>query len=265
MCRFAAYIGPSRPLSALLYDPPRSLEVLAYDPREMLAAHVNVDGTGLAWWPETDADGRPLRYVTAATPWADANLPALAPRLTASVQLAAVRAATPGMAFGASTVAPFVHERIAFAHNGWLGGFRKGVGRTLLSRLPDDLHAAVDAVSDSVTLFATYLKHLRGDAAGDLARAARRTVTEAADVVSEAGEAATLNLLVSDGAAVVAVRTSHAHATNSLYVLQDAGAWRGGTVVASEPLDDHAAWRSVPEHTLVHATADRLEMEPLQP
>jgi glutamine amidotransferase len=263
VCRFAAYVGPPRPLSALLYDPPRSLEVQAYDPREMLSAHVNVDGTGVAWWPADDADGRPLRYVTTTTPWADPNLPALAPRLTGRVQVAAVRAATPGIPFGPGNVAPFVHEGVAFAHNGWLGGYRKGVGRTLLSRLPDDLHGAVDAVSDSVTLFATYLGHLRGDAVGDLAAAARATVAEVREVVAAAGEAATLNLLVSDGTTVVAVRASHDHATNSLYTLRDGGAWPGAAVVASEPLDADPAWAPVPEDALVTMSPDRIDTEQL--
>lgn len=261
MCRFAAYLGPARPLSTLLYDPPRSLEVLAYAPREMLNAAVNVDGTGIVWW-EGD-DERPLRYVTAATPWADPNLPHLAPRLTGRVQLAAVRAASPGIPFGPGNVAPFVFEGLAFSHNGWLGGYRKGVGRTLLSRLPDDLYAAVDTVSDSVTLFATLLKHLRGEARGELAAALRATVAEAAQVVTDAGEAATLNLLVSDGRRVLAARTSAGYARNSLYAVRDAGAWAGGAVLASEPLAPDLDWEPVPEDHLAVVTDDDIRFEPI--
>ena len=51
MCRLAAYAGPPAPLSALLYDPPHSLEHQAYAPRELVSGNVNVDGTGVAWWP----------------------------------------------------------------------------------------------------------------------------------------------------------------------------------------------------------------------
>lgn len=261
MCRFAAYLGPSRPLSTLLYEPRRSLEVLAYAPREMLNATVNVDGTGVVWWPE--GDERPLRYVTASTPWGDVNLPHLAPRLHGRVQLAAVRAASPGIPFGAGNVAPFVFEDLALSHNGWLGGYRKGVGRALLDRLPDDLYGAVDTVSDSVTIFATLVKHLRDGARGDVAAAIRLTVQEAAQVVTDAGEAATINLLVSDGRRVLAVRTSVNYARNSLYTIRDAGAWAGGAVVASEPLDPDLDWVPVPEDSLVTVDAEATTIEPL--
>jgi glutamine amidotransferase len=261
LCRFAAYIGPPRPLSTLLYEPPRSLEVLAYAPREMLNATVNVDGTGVVWWEA--GDDRPLRYVTTSTPWADVNLPHLAPRITGRIQLGAVRAATPGIPFSPGNVAPFVFEGLAFSHNGWLGGYRKGVGRTLLGRLPDDLYAAIDTVSDSVTVFATLVKHLRDGARGDLATALRLTVAEATQVVTDAGESATLNLLVSDGRCVLGVRASAGYARNSLYTLRDQGRWGEGAVVASEPLDPDLDWTPVPEDHLLVLTGADTTLEPL--
>lgn len=262
MCRFAAYLGPPRPLSALLYDPPRSLQVQAYAPAEMLSGHVNVDGTGVAWWSAESTDG-PLRYVTAATPWADPNLPTLAPRLTGRVQLAAVRSTTPGLSHGTPGVAPFVHDGVAFAHNGWLGEYRAGVGRSLLAGLSDEIHGAVDPVTDSAVLFAVLLEHRRRGA--DLLAATRRTVTTASAAVAAAGAAATLNLLVSDGARVIAARASHETECNSLYTLRDAGAWPAGAVVASEPLDPALAWEPVPEDHLVTLTSDTIDLEPLRP
>lgn len=252
MCRFAAYLGPPRPLSTLVYDPPRGLETLAYDPREMQSGTVNVDGTGIAWW---DGSGpEPLRYVTESTPWADPNLPRLAPRLRGNVQIAAVRSATPGIPFGAGAVAPFTHGRVAFAHNGWLGGFRDGVGRDLMSRLPDAQHRLIDTTSDSVVLFATFLAHL--EKTGGLADAATQTIADAVRACVDAGQAATLNLLVSDGTQVVAVRTSHERPCNSLYLARDEGPWTGATVLASEPLDPAVAWTTVADHRLVRVTAD---------
>lgn len=259
MCRFAAYLGPSRPLSTLLYEPERSLEVLAYLPREMQSGTVNVDGTGVAWWP--DPGGQPVRYVTAATPWADANLPSLAPRLSSGVQVAAVRSATPGLPFGPANVAPFVHGSDAFAHNGWLGGFRDGVGRALAARLPDEQHALMDTVSDSVTLFATFLSH-RARGAG-LVDAVSATVADAVEVCDKEGVEATLNLLVSDGRSVVAVRTSHGRPGNSLYTLRDTGPWEGGAVVASEPLAPDLDWSAVPDDHVVELTGDRTTVTPL--
>src|SRR5262249_37113611 len=145
MCRLAAYVGPAAPLSTLLYDPLRSLEFQSYRPREQLSGFVNVDGTGVAWWDSLETE--PMRYVTERPPWSDPNLPLLARRLRAIVQLAAVRSATPGMPFGPASVAPFVHEGIACAHNGYLREFKQRTRRTLLARLPDHLFAALDAGS----------------------------------------------------------------------------------------------------------------------
>jgi len=94
MCRFAAYHGPPRPLAEMLYEAPHSLERQAYVPREMVEGHVNVDGTGVVWWPH--GDDEPLRYVTVLPPWSDPNLPTLAPRLQGRTILGSVRSATPG-------------------------------------------------------------------------------------------------------------------------------------------------------------------------
>ncbi|MDP8970062.1 MAG: hypothetical protein M3N52_06135, partial [Actinomycetota bacterium] len=119
----AAYLGPPRPLSTLLYEPPRALQVQAYDPKEQLFGGVNVDGTGVAWW--VDDEPAPLLYRSDRPPWSDPNLPDLSRRLRARVQLAAVRSASPGIPYGTNYVAPFVHGTLACAHNGWLGEFRR--------------------------------------------------------------------------------------------------------------------------------------------
>lgn len=191
MCRFAAYVGPPVALSSLIYDAPHALERQAYAPRQMLAGHVNVDGTGVAWWPEGDDTAEPLRYVSDRPPWSDPNLPALSPRLAGGTVLAAVRSATPGTPFGPGHVAPFVHGGLAGAHNGWLGRFRERTGRELLARLPDHLHDAYRAVNDSLAVFLTVVRHLEGDPAGDLTRALRAAVTEILEVCGEADAEAT--------------------------------------------------------------------------
>ena len=152
MCRIAAYIGDRPlPLSALLYDPPHSLEHAAYAPRELIWGHVNVDGTGVAWWVEGRAN--PLRYVTDKSPWADPNLSDLAPVLSGTPLLAAVRSATPGISHGSQNVAPFVSGDLAAVHNGWIGGFRDGVGRSLLSTLSDTRFSEISSMNDSQALF----------------------------------------------------------------------------------------------------------------
>jgi glutamine amidotransferase len=264
MCRVAAVVGAPAPLSLLLYDAPHSLERQAYAPREMLAGTVNVDGTGVAWWPEGDVSDEPVRYVTERPPWSDPNLPLLAHRFRARAALAAVRSATPGMPFGPGAVAPFVHGPLAGAHNGWLGRFREGTGRALGERLPPDLYAALDAVNDSLFVFLTVVKHHRARPEAGLAAAVAATVREVVDVCAAHEAEAALNVVVTDGARVVATRASHrVEGTNPLSVCQGGARWPGATVVASEPLDDDPAWEAVPPDHLVDAGADGLTVRAL--
>lgn len=257
MCRVAAYLGPPAPLSALLYDPPHSLDHQSYAPQQMLRGHVNVDGTGVAWWPEGSRDGPPLRYVTERPPWSDANLPTLAPRIAATMQLSAVRSATPGVPFGPGNVAPFVHGALAGVHNGWLGRFRERTGRELTARLPDHLHAALDSVSDSLVVFLTVVKHLEAQPDAGLASALRNAVSEIVGVCADVEAEATLNVVVGDGERLVAVRTALAtEGNNPLHVLQGGQRLPGGTVLASEPLDDDGDWEAIGDDRLVEVTRE---------
>jgi gamma-glutamyl hercynylcysteine S-oxide hydrolase len=253
VCRLALRLGPPRPIGDLL-TAPHGLAVQSYAPRQQQHGNVNVDGTGVAWWPD-DADPAPLRYATLAPPWADANLSDLGRRLTAGSVLAAVRGATPGIGHGADLVAPFVVGDLAVAHNGWLGGFRDGVAATLLRMLPDDLLSGLPGVSDSRVLALLIVAHRRRGAA--LPDAVELAVADAVAACRVVDQPATLNLVVTDGTEAVAVRGSLGLPGNSLWLATDAPAWPGCTVVASEPLDhadpaSAAGWSSVPDATLVH-------------
>lgn len=257
MCRVAAYLGPPTSLSALLFDPPHSLDHQSYAPEQMLRGHVNVDGTGVAWWPEEAEGEAPLRYVTERPPWSDANLPTLAPRIAATMQLAAVRSATPGVPFGPGHVAPFVYGTLAGVHNGWLGRFRDRTGRELTARLPDHLHTALDAVSDSLVVFLTVVKHLEAQPDAGLASALRSAVSEIVGVCADAEAEATLNVVIGDGDRLVAVRTAHAmEGNNPLYVLQGGERFPSGTVLASEPLDDDTDWEAIADDRLIEVTRE---------
>ncbi|MFQ5523628.1 MAG: ergothioneine biosynthesis protein EgtC [Acidimicrobiia bacterium] len=259
MCRLAAYVGSKpQPLSALLYDPPHSLEHAAYAPAELLHGRVNVDGTGVAWWHDGVSD--PLRYVTVQPPWSDPNLAGLASALTSGTILAAVRSATPGLPYGTDNVAPFVGEGVAGAHNGWVGGFRRGVGRGLLARLDDKRFGRLAAMNDSLALFLLALQFLSDDPGASLAKAVASVVAATAKAVSGAGEEATLNLVLARRGEVAAARTSVAHGVNSLYMRADSeGSW-----LASEALDDHPGWSVIPEHSLVVLSPQGVEVTPLE-
>ncbi len=262
MCRMAAYAGPEAPLSVLLSDPPRALDEQAWRariPGSNGVNAVNVDGTGVVWWPAGERGRPPLRYVTELPPWADPNLLGLAARLQGAMQLALVRSATPGLPYGAWSVAPFVHDRLAVAHNGRVGGFRGVPGRRLLERLPDDLHAELRALTDSAALAALVAAELRARPERGLAGALGATVALAEKVCADAGEAATLTLLAADGERVAGVRA--ALGRGSLPLFTRAGG--GVALAASEPLDDDPGWAEVPDRHLVELDADGTSTRPL--
>lgn len=267
MCRFAGYMGPDAPLSTLLTDPPHGLFEQAHSPRLQTYGKINVDGTGVAWW--RDGDPHPLRYVYAGAPWADPNLPVLAPRLTGVLQIAAVRSATAGIPFGAGNVHPFLvpasegRPGLAAAHNGFLRGFRGPVGRDLVCDLPENLYAQLDAVSDSQALLLTIEKHRRQADDDDLAQAVSAGIAEAKQVCARYGQAATLNLIVADGRSLVATRTALSTRTNSLWVARHPRRWPDAIVVASEPLDDDSTWYEVQEDRLVRIQDDEVEFRSL--
>lgn len=250
MCRIAAYVGPPVRLSSLLYDPPQSLERQAYLPREMVSGQVNVDGTGVAWWPEGEAE--PLRYVSGRPPWSDANLPELGRRLRGAPVLAVVRSATEGMGTGVENAHPFVVDDLAGSHNGHLRRFQQEVAWRLLEALDTTLRAEATTLSDSLLLLLMVASRRRSGATleSSVAGAAR----EAADVAASAGAAAALNLVVAEAGQVVGLRMSRGVPANSLYLLEGGERWPQGRLLASEPLDDDPGWTALQEDELARIT-----------
>ena len=257
MCRLAAYAGPPAPLSCVLFNGPHSLEHQAYQPRELQgSATVNVDGTGLAWWPAPGA--HPVRYATEKTPWADANLRQIAGTSTAPLQMAAVRSATPGLGFGPENVSPFTSGRLAGSHNGAIGEFRGTVGRRMVSSLSDAAYSQLDTLNDSKVLFLLFADQY--ERLADLPAALVSTVQLVREFVNEAGTQATLNLAVGDGESIATCRAAVGRTADSLYWLQD----RDHVIAASEPFDDRDEWTHVPEGHLVHFNANHLELLPIE-
>lgn len=257
MCRLAGFVGAERPLSSVLFDPPHSLEHQAHSPTEMVSGQVNVDGTGVAWWPPAETE--PLRYVTESPPWSDPNLESLSRRLIATTALAAVRSATPGMGFGPGAVQPFVSGGLAGVHNGWIGGFGDGVGRHLATRLPADLFAEIDTVVDSKLAFLVMVDQHRCHR--DLAAAVADTACEVAEAVTRRGEAASINLAAATPGRLAAIRLAVGAVANSLFTALRSD----GALLASEPLDAADDWEEVPAGTLVDLTPDRVEQIKVAP
>jgi len=261
MCRHFAYLGPVRPLAELVTAPPHSLYRQSWAPRTQAHGTVNADGFGLGWYPPDDpsddpsgGEDAPARYRRAVPIWADPELPDLLRSLRSGAVLAAVRSATPGTSPEASAAAPFRTGRWLFSHNGAVDAWQ---------RLPEDTGAALppsallglEARSDSALLWALVHDRLAaGESPGDaLAAVVRR--------VAAARPGARLNLLLTDGRSITAVRWG-----DTLWYRADGNR----ALVASEPFDparrdDPGGWTEVPEHALLTATRSGVAITPLSP
>jgi gamma-glutamyl hercynylcysteine S-oxide hydrolase len=231
MCRHLAWLGEPRTLASLILDPIHGLKAQSYAPRRQTHGRVNADGWGVGFYPPGRAE--PARWRSARPLWSDASFASLAPVLSSSCVLAAVRSATPGMPVEESATAPFTDGRWLLSHNG-------RVDRALL---PVDGGAA-ESTCDSALL----AQHIFEAGPASLAE----TVAEVAGRDPDAR----LNLLLTDGRAVLATTWG-----DTLSYLVDAD----GYVVASEPYDDDPRWVDVPDRHLLELTMTGMSMTALEP
>ncbi|MDA2807376.1 ergothioneine biosynthesis protein EgtC [Nocardiopsis suaedae] len=252
MCRHLAYLGPPASLHRLLFGDAdgggNPLYRQSYAPREQRHGTVNADGFGAGWYPP--GGGGPLRYRRAMPIWADTSFEDAARAITTGCLVAAVRDATPGFGTDESCAQPFRADGMLFSHNG-AADDDEALAAALGAPAPAGVLDARTPV-DSAPLFAHAVR-LRRRGAG-LGEALAATV--AAALEHSTGR---YNLLASDGHAIAATAFG-----DTLYVRAlDGGGGRrgdgsrgGGAIIASEPLDDAAEWRRVPECSLVIADSE---------
>jgi gamma-glutamyl hercynylcysteine S-oxide hydrolase len=249
VCRHLAYIGPPVTLEKLLLQPPHSLLQQARAPRHQTHGTVNADGFGAGWY-DHDRRKEPARYRTSRPMWTDASFASIAGVVRTKAVLAAVRNASPGMPIDEDSTAPFTEGPWLFSHNGFVPGFRSGVGRDLRSKVSDKRVNAVARAVDSEVLFALVLDRLdRGASPVD----ALASVVELVEDLTTAR----LNFLVTDGFRIGATAVR-----NSLFVLDDRQL-TGSVVIASEPYNDDAAWEPVPDGSVVEFGDGKLEVRPI--
>ncbi|MDT4988586.1 MAG: gamma-glutamyl hercynylcysteine S-oxide hydrolase [Micromonosporaceae bacterium] len=242
MCRHLAYLGPAIPLRRLLTEAPHSLLHQSYAPTDMRhGGRINADGYGVGWYPDVAADSGDapaVRYRRGVPMWADANLGTIAATVSSGAILAAVRNATVGMPVLETAAAPFVEGRWLFSHNGAVTGWPESMTK-LAERLPTRDLLTLDAPTDAALLWALLRHRLRAGAR--LPDALAETVADA----DLAAPGSRLNLLLTDGAQIVATTAGHALSVRRT---------DSSVLVSSEPLDDDAGWHSVDQGKLVVAT-----------
>jgi len=246
MCRFAAYLGKPVRLGKLLLDPPHSLQVQGWAPKELHYTKLNADGYGFAWYGN---DGRPAVYVNPMPIWADPNLPHLAGALDSALWVASVRSATAGNPVHHGNTQPFVDEEFVFDHNGFIDKFHAEVLPEILAELDPGYLPDLRGNTESEYLFLILRQILSADPdlpMEDALRELMRCVEQWAG-----GRRSLLNLLVSDGERLYAVR----HAINddcpSLYYTTDDEAFPDAQLIASERLTESSFWQTVPEHQIL--------------
>lgn len=228
MCRHLAYLGAPRTLESLVVTRPHSLFEQSWAPRRQRHGTVNVDGFGVGWYADRPT---PVRYRRAQAIWSDASFASLAPTISTTSALAAVRSATVGMALEESAAAPFTHDRWLFSHNGRLHDWP--AARSALQADAADVPDTRVGV-DSALLFGLSVARWRSGAglAEGLADAARA-------VLGHGG--GRLTMLAADGTSIAGVVAGEPlHLSRSPH----------GTVLAAEP-DDDEAWRELDDGTVV--------------
>jgi glutamine amidotransferase len=248
MCRLIAYVG--RPISPahLVFDGTHSLHEQTWAPREQLSGRLNVDGYGIVWY----ADGRPARIAEARPLWHDEDLRGTLAATTSSCVLAAVSSATGTGAVSRTLLPPLVHDRWSFVFGGFVPDFQRSHMRALRHELPDELYAELRGATEGETLFLRVIAELDQG----------RPMVDALEVVAREVKArvgrseAQLNMVLSDGERIAALRCGTVLVTNSLYVAKRPPFAPDGVVLASEAPESGAVWEAVDGHSSLEVEAD---------
>ena len=159
MCRHLAYVGPPVTLEKLIVKPKHSLLQQSFAPRYQTHGTINADGFGVGWY-DRDKRLEPARYRTTRQIWADLSFASIAGLVSSNAVLAAVRSASPGMPIEETSTPPFTEGPWLFSHNGFVPGFRTGVGRELRRKVSETRALGIAGATDSELLFALVLDRL---------------------------------------------------------------------------------------------------------
>ncbi|HET7313078.1 ergothioneine biosynthesis protein EgtC [Salinisphaera sp.] len=235
MCRIAAYLGPACPLRDFLDAPPHSLARQSWDAREMASATVNADGWGVGWYAD---DGQPAIYRHTLPVWADGNVDALGRSLSRPLWVGNVRSATPGLGTDHANTQPFAGNGLIFAHNGYIQHFAHTLRARVRAELDPAIEQTINGNTDSEYLFALVRQQ-----SGSLVERLRATLDLVRAWLAEHDDLkALLNIIVTDGRELAAVRSAFNTPAPSLYIHEN---WRGGFVIASEAFDTDPGWQAV--------------------
>ncbi|MBY0525936.1 MAG: hypothetical protein K2R98_21260 [Gemmataceae bacterium] len=261
MCRIAAYFGPPIPLSAVLHDPPHGLEHQSQAARQMSGGSVAGDGWGVGWFLPGEATPGLLKSILPL--WSDQNAKTVSSAVVSGTIVGHIRLASGGIEVCFINTPLYVLGQHLFTINGELKPWPGALSRALRARLDDKDEAAVQGSTDAEMLGALWHTYLRRTPPVDEAAALRAALGEARRQALEQGGAIKANVIIASHDGVLAARYAEPDEPNTLYCLTEEDRWPGGTLIASEPLDDGPGWKAVKPNTLVRVDRHGLHREPL--
>jgi glutamine amidotransferase len=262
MCRIASYLGPPVRLSALLDDPPHGLTDQSRNAREMAGSTVAGDGWGVGWY-HPEAGPAPGLIKSILPLWSDQNGRTAPLAIMSGSFIAHVRYASPNIETDFANTPLYIMDDHLWTINGELQPWPGPLSRALRGRLDPDHEADLRGATDGELLGALWRTHFRRTGGRDVALGMRSMLREARDLVREHHGRIKANLILASAKEVLAVRYSEHEEPNSLYFLSGEPRWHGGSVVASEPMDDGPGWHKVGPDTLVRLDGQELRPEPL--
>lgn len=262
MCRIAAYLGNPLPLSALFDEPSHGLIDQGRNARRMTDSSVAGDGWGVGWFaPGVEATPGLLKNILPI--WSDQNARTALPAITSGSFVGHIRLASPGIETCLTNTPIYVLDDHLWTINGSLEPWPGPLSKAIRDRLDPDHEADIRGSTDGELMGALWRTHFRRTGGKDAAAALRSTIREARDMALDHGGGIKTNIILASAAELLAARFAEPGDSNTLFTFADQTRWRGGSVVASEPLDDGPGWCEVDEATLVRVDRRGVRFEPL--
>lgn len=241
MCRLAAYLGSERSLEEFIISQPHSLYKQSWQPKEMREATLNADGFGFAWYENS----LPKHYRNTLPIWNDVNLAQLASTLKSNLWLAYIRSATPGQAMGIDNTQPFTYKHLTFIHNGLIKNF-SSIKRQFIENLSSDVLADIKGDTDSEYLFALF-KQIYSDNES-ISKTFKKFSIELKKLCGS--NIALVNIIVSDGTNIGALKYALNAEPPSLYFLLSEIKTEPNVLIASEPFDEQN-WQVIKNNSIL--------------
>jgi len=246
----------------LLNEPAHSLEHQSRNAREMSDSSVAGDGWGVGWFPAGD-DPKPGMIKSLLPLWSDENAKTAAHAIDSGSIVGHIRFASPDIEVCFLNTPLYPLGGHLWTVNGELAPWPGPLSLALRTRLDPEDEAAIRGSTDGEILGALWRTCLRRARPRDPAVALREALTIGRDLALEHDGKIKVNVIVSGPGGFVASRYAEPGESNTLYYLSGQERWNGGSVVASEPLDDGPGWHEVGPDTLVRADTRGVHMEPL--